>query len=87
MEWKIFIKALIGAWLVVSVSVLNIFALSLAALSAWHGCKGFFVQTDSLSKVCTLCQCHLGRIDLNFKLATLPPKATKITICHSWQSS
>merc|ERR1719266_607947 len=37
MEWKIFIKALISAWLVVSVSVLNIFALSLAALSAWHG--------------------------------------------------
>merc|ERR1719403_279939 len=37
MEWKIFIKALIGTWLVVSVSVLNIFALSLAALSAWHG--------------------------------------------------
>lgn len=37
MEWKIFIKALVSAWWVVSVSVLNIFALSLAALSAWHG--------------------------------------------------
>ena len=86
MEWKIFIKALVSTGLVVSISLLKVFACAALSLASGGGasCKG---ETGFNLVLAKSALCHLGRIDLNFKLEASPPMATKITICQSWLSS
>ena len=65
MEWKIFIKALVSTGLVVSISILNVFALSLATGSGGASCKGLgWVQSGEASKVCSVLSSWKDRLKL-----------------------